>query len=116
MPFKPGQSGNPNGARVKSVEQREFEGKCRQWCKEFAFGMLAKKAFSDDEKVSTWALEAIINRAFGKAVETSVIEANVTAKTGSGVEELAGEIVALIPGAAGEGSGTDNADSVDAGK
>ena len=115
MPFIKGHSGNPNGARVKSVEQREFEQKCRQWCKEFAFGMLAKKAFSDDEKVSTWALEAIINRAFGKAVETSVIEANVTATTGSAVEELAGEIAALIPGPAGEGGGTDNADKVDAG-
>ena len=115
MPFKPGQSGNLNGARVKAVEQREFEGKCRQWCKEFAFGMLAKKAFSDDEKVSTWALEATINRAFGKAVETSVIEANVTAQTGSGVEELAGEIVSLIPGAAGESGGPDNPDKVESG-
>ena len=116
MTFIKGQSGNSHGGRVKSAEQREFEAKCRQWCKEFAFGMLSKRALSDDEKVSGWALEALLNRAFGKPVETSVIDANVTAQTGSGADEIAGEIAALIPGAAGEGGGADKPDQVEPGK
>jgi len=116
MAFKKGESGNPNGARVKSAEQREFEAKCRQWCKEFAFGMLAKKAFSDDEKISTWALEAILNRAFGKPVEMSVVDANVTASVGSSTEEIAGELAGLISGPAPESVGDASQAQVDGGK
>lgn len=116
MPFAKGTSGNLHGARVKSVEQREFEAKCKQWCKEFAYTLLVKKAFSEDDKVSTWALEALLNRAFGKPVETSVIEANVTASLGCSAQEIAGELAEIIPGGAPEGVGAVIEGSLDAGK
>lgn len=96
MPFKPGQSGNPSGARVKSEEQRQFEAKCREWCRLFAFDKLKRAVDSRDPKRQDWAVEAMLNRAFGKPVETSVIDASITAETGSGAEELAREAAALI--------------------
>ena len=116
MAFIKGQSGNANGGRVKSVEQREFEAKCRQWCSEFAFSELSKRALGKDEKRSDWALEAILNRAFGKAVETSVIEANVTAQVGSPAQTLADELAAIVPGTAIEGPGSDSQAALDGGK
>ena len=115
MAFVKGTSGNANGGRIKSAEQREFEAKCRQWCKEFAFGMLSKRALSDDEKVSGWALEALLNRAFGKPVETSVIDANVTTETGHTVEALADDLAAIVGAAEDKGSGNDSANPVDGG-
>ncbi len=116
MAFVKGQSGNANGGRVKSVEQREFEAKCRQWCKEFAFSELSKRAFGEDAKRSDWALEAILNRAFGKAVETSVIEANVTAQTGSSASEIADELTAIVGAPKAESIGNDSPPALDGGK
>ncbi len=100
MAFTKGQSGNALGARVKSPEQREFEKQCREWCKEFAFKKLIRKADSEDEKISSWATEALLNRAFGKPVEIAVVDANVTTETGSSPEDIAIELAAFIPGAA----------------
>lgn len=114
MPFIKGQSGNANGARVKSPEQREFERKCREWCRDYAFDKLKRVADLEDDKRSDWAVDALINRAFGKAVETSVIDASVTAPSGSSAEDLARELAALIPGAEDKGGGNDQSPKVDA--
>ena len=116
MPFEKGQSGNPGGARIKSREQREFEEQCREWCRLFAFDKLKKRVDSKDEKISSWALEVLLNRAFGRAVETSVIDANVTQESGSSVGELGGAIDELVGSGKAKSGAADSPGALDGGK
>lgn len=116
MAFRKGESGNPNGARVKSQEQRDFEKKCKEWCRDYAFDKLKRIADREDDKRSDWAIEHLLNRAFGKPIETSVIDAAITAEVGSGIEELTGTIASLVPSAEGEGGAHPGPDKVDSGK
>lgn len=105
MPFEKGKSGNPGGRPPKSQAQVIFEEKCRNWAALFAFDKLKKCADSPDPKASHAATKEILDRAFGKSVETSVIDANVTPIAGSTIGELEAGIASLI-GAAKAGSGT----------
>lgn len=114
MPFKPGQSGNPSGRRPKSPEQIKFETRCREWAATLAADKLIKLASHTNPTAQIAALKEILDRGFGKPEAISYVEANVTTPTGSGVDELAGEIAALVPGAEGEGGGDTGKGQVDA--
>lgn len=96
MAFEKGKSGNPGGRPPKSQQQIDFEYKCRNWASLFAFEKLKKCADSADPKASHAATKEILDRAFGKSVETSVIDAHVAPIAGSSVEELAGGIADII--------------------
>lgn len=116
MPFERGKSGNPGGRPRKSEQQVNFEEKCRNWAALYAFDKLKKLADSEDEKAIQWATKELLDRGFGKSVETSVVEAHVTSDTGSTVEALADELAQVIGGAEAEGGGHVGPAQVDAGK
>lgn len=108
MPFEKGKSGNAGGRPRKTKEQVEFEEKCRCWAATFAISKLIRAADSDNIKESLAGTMELLNRGFGKPVETNVIEANVTSQTGSSVSELEARLDAIVPIAEGaSGSGPD---------
>ena len=118
MAFKSGAEwkGNASGRPKKTEEQIKFERKCREWADLFALDNLKRVAKSKKASESLAAVREILDRGFGKSEAISYIEANVTAQTGSSVEEIEGELATLIPGAAPKSIGVDSADPVDAGK
>lgn len=72
MPFKKGQSGNPSGRRKVVGEIREL---AMQEAPD-AFQRIAKLVRSDDERVALAAAQTILDRAYGKAIQT--VNTNVT--------------------------------------
>jgi len=116
MAFVKGQSGNPSGARPKSPEQREFEAKCKEWCRLFAFDKLKRAVESHNEKRADWALEVLLDRAFGKSAMVQQIDAEITANPGASAKELADGIAGLIGSEAPGGGPVDKPDQVDSGK
>ena len=99
------EKGNPGGGRPRKTEQQKaFEAKCRDWSALYAFDRLKGWSDSENPKVATWALGELLNRGFGKPVETSVVEAYVTPEAGSTISELAAGIAELI-GSPASGSG-----------
>jgi hypothetical protein len=68
MPFKPGQSGNPAGRRVKSEAVREVEALAREYAPE-AVNKLAEWMRSDNAKASVAASNALLDRGLGKPTQ-----------------------------------------------
>lgn len=64
MPFKKGQSGNPEGRRKKTEGEREVEVLARAHGPE-AIKRLAFWMGSDDARASVAASQALLNRAYG---------------------------------------------------
>jgi len=65
MPFKKGQSGNPQGRRIKSAGAREVEAAARLHGLA-SIERLVALAASDDERISLAANNSILDRAYGK--------------------------------------------------
>lgn len=116
MGYRPGETGNPGGRPAKTQQQRDFEAKCRDWSALYAFDKLKGWVDHENPKVATWALSELLNRGFGKSVETSVIDATVTPLAGKSAEDLAREAADLLGLGAGEGCGVPPAGQVDPGK
>ena len=116
MAYAKGQSGNPGGRPRKSEEQITFERKCREWAALFALDKLKRAADSENPAQSVAAVKEILDRGFGKSVETSIIDASVTPQTGVSVEDLSREIAALVGGGQDQGGGADSPPAVDTGK
>lgn len=70
MAFERGKSGNPGGRPLKTEEQRRFENRCRVWADKNAFAKLEKYADSEDKDERKWALQEILNRGFGRPLES----------------------------------------------
>lgn len=66
MPFKKGQSGNPNGRRKENSELTDL---ARKWTNE-AMERLAYWMRSENAKASVAASSIILDRAYGKAQQT----------------------------------------------
>lgn len=116
MPFEKGSSGNPGGRPRKSKEQVEFERKCQEWAAVFAMAKLAKAADSENVREVLAATQEILNRGFGKPVETSHVEASINSEVGSSVEDLERDLAELIGAGKGSGGGNPSAVTVDSGK
>lgn len=72
MPFQPGQSGNPGGRPKKDPElQAMFQAKGID-----AFNVIAELINHPDPKIRLPAAQTLLDRAFGKPSQTSVIEGN----------------------------------------
>lgn len=110
--FEKGHPGGPGRPR-KTEQQIRFEQRCRDWSDLNAFNYLAKHADSTDKDVFKWAVGELLNRGFGKPVETQVIDAEITGPTGISVEELARAAAELIGGGEGKGGGMDSPGKVD---
>lgn len=108
-----GESGNPSGRPRKTEAQKQFEAKCQEWCRLFAFDRLRAACDSSNEKRADWALEVMLDRAFGKALAVQQVDAEVTAPSGFSVEDLSREASELIGGGEGQGGGVDRKDQVD---
>ena len=102
--FTKGQSGNPGGRAKKTEAQRQFEEKCQEWCRLWAFDKLRNAADSNNEKRADWALEVMLDRGFGKAMQVQQIDADVNATPSSSPSDLAREVAELL-GAATPPSG-----------
>ena len=75
--FAPGASGNPGGRPKLPAEMREmFQAKASE-----AFDVLCKHLHANDPKVSVTAAREILDRAYGRPVQS--IDANVTEDGGS---------------------------------
>ncbi len=111
--FEVGHPGGPGRPR-KTEEQIKFERQCREWAALFALDKLKRAADGDNPTAALAATREILDRGFGKSVETSVIDAYVAPQTGSSVEDLAGELASLVPGAEAKGVGADKPPVVDA--
>ena len=111
------QIGNKLGGRKnKTPQQILFEEKCRDWSALHAFKRLEAWVNSKDPKVSCWALGQMLDRGFGKPVETSFVDAYVTAERGIGVEEIREQFAAIAGSREAKAIGVDPVDPVDAGK
>lgn len=115
MGFEKGNRANPGGRPKKTDEQIKFERQCREWASLFALDKLKRTADGENPTASLAATREILDRGFGKSVETSVIDAYVAPATGSSVEDLAGELGSLIPGEKAESGGPDKPDQVEPG-
>lgn len=115
MAFEKGKSGNPGGRPAKSQQQIDFEYKCRNWGSLFGFDKLKKAADSEDEKLSLAATKELLDRGFGKSVETSIVDAYVAPQTGSTAKALEDELAALVPEPADKGAGNDSQAPLDGG-
>jgi hypothetical protein len=116
MGFKPGETGNPGGRPRKTEAQRQFEAKAQEWCRLFAFDKLRDAAMGGNPKRADWALEMLLDRAFGKAMAVQQIDAEITPASGSSVEDIGREVADLIGGGEAKGSGVDSAGTVDPGQ
>jgi len=116
--FKPGAEwrGNASGRPRKSEEQIKFERRCREWADTLGFDKLKRWADCDDAAKSLEALKEIFNRGFGRAIETNIVDAEITTQTGSSIEDIARELAALIDPGKGERVEDIRADKVDPGK
>lgn len=114
MGFQKGHPGGPGRPR-KTEQQIRFEQRCRDWSDLNAFNYLAKHADSEEKDIFRWAISELLNRGFGKPVETQVIDAEITGPSGSSVEDLSREIADALGGAAVESGGVDSPPPVDSG-
>lgn len=111
--FEPGKSGNPRGRPAKTQQQRDFEAKCAGYSALYAFDKLKAWIDGEDKKVAQWAMSEMLNRGFGKPVETAYVEANLTTEIGASPDEIAGAIADLIGPAVGSGGGGSQENPVD---
>lgn len=114
--FERGKSGNPGGRPKKSEQQIRFEQRCRDWNDLNAFNYLAKHADAEDKDVFKWAISELLNRGFGKAVETQVIEADVTTHASPSIADLEREAAELLGGGEVKGGSVDGAGPLEPGK
>ena len=114
--FEPGKSGNPRGRPAKTQQQKDFEYKCANYSALYAYDKLKAWIDGDDKKVAQWAMSEMLNRGFGKPVETAYVEASVTSEVGASPESIAGAIADIIGSPARASGGGDSKDSVDGAK
>lgn len=112
--FEKGHPGGPGRPR-KTDDQIKFERQCREWAVLFALDKLKKAADSDNPTASLAATREILDRGFGKSVETSVIDAYVTPETGSTAQALEDELAAVLSEPAEKGAGNASQDQMDPG-
>ena len=98
MPFKPGESGNPAG-RPRQKPVLEW---CKRWTMDKAEKYLAPIAEDVGNKNQLEAIKLLMAYGVGKPVETSIVEAEITPKTGTSTTEIEGELAELVSGATGQ--------------
>ena len=82
MPFKKGESGNPEGARIKKVPKgyRSWSGLLKEYSqKKTVDGQtyqqeIVKQLYKLARKGEKWAIECILDRLEGKAVQASTLD------------------------------------------
>lgn len=94
-PFKPGQSGNPNGRPKKTEAERAAE-KLSRTEAERAMKKIVKLIDSDDDRVALAAAQHVLDRALGKAVQHTKNETDVTHHGSEPVSQTAEWIAGVL--------------------
>lgn len=104
MAWKPGQSGNPAG---RPKDKKPYIEWCREWTIFNAKKHLVPIAENPEHKHQLEAIKLLMAYGVGKPLETSIVEAEIAPRTGTSVEEIAGEIASILGEPEGSGSGKD---------